>query len=87
MAQELGIKKLIVDIGRRLWIHGYVASNDGNVSVLLNENEVLTTPTGVSKGFMTVDMIVKVDRTGKAVSNNSKYRPSSENNRRRCCID
>ena len=78
MAQELGMKKLIVDIGRRLWIRGYVASHDGNVSVLLNKNEVLTTPTGVSKGFMTVDMIVKVDKTGKAVSNNSKYRPSSE---------
>jgi L-fuculose-phosphate aldolase len=78
MAQEFETKELIVEIGRRMWTRGYVASNDGNISVLLNENEVLTTPTGVSKGFMTVDMIIKVDRTGAVLSSHSKFRPSSE---------
>jgi L-fuculose-phosphate aldolase len=32
----------------------------------------------VSKGFMRVEMIVKVDRAGNVISGNSKYRPSSE---------
>ena len=78
MTNEWELRKQIVEIGRRIWIRGYVASNDGNISVKLNENEVLTTPTGVSKGFMTTDMIIKCDRSGKVISGNRDYRPSSE---------
>jgi L-fuculose-phosphate aldolase len=78
MNQEWELKKEIVEIGKRIWMRGYVAANDGNISVVLNENELLTTPTGVSKGFMSVEMILKVDRTGKMISANSKYKPSSE---------
>lgn len=78
MTNEWELKKQIVEIGRRIWTRGYVAANDGNITVLLNENELLTTPTGVSKGFMTVDMIIKCDRTGKVISGSQSYRPSSE---------
>lgn len=78
MVNEFELKKMIVEVGRRIWTRGYVAANDGNITVVLNDNELLTTPTGVSKGFMTPDMIIKVDREGKVVSGNSKYRPSSE---------
>ena len=78
MTSEWELKKQIVEIGKRIWTRGYVASNDGNITVMLNENELLTTPTGVSKGFMTTDMIIKCDRNGKVISGSSKYRPSSE---------
>ena len=78
MAREWEQKRLIVDIGKRIWQRGYVAANDGNISVRLNDNELLTSPTGVSKGFMTTEMIIKVDNDGKVISGNSKYRPSSE---------
>ena len=78
MTNEWELKKQIVEIGQRIWTRGYVAANDGNITVLLNENELLTTPTGVSKGFMTVDMIIKCDRTGKVISGNQSFRPSSE---------
>ena len=78
MDNEWEIKKLIIEIGRRIWIRGYVASNDGNISVRLNDNELLTTPTGVSKGFLTDDMIIKTDMNGKVISGNPKYKPSSE---------
>jgi len=78
MASEFELKKLIVEIGRRIWIRGYVAANDGNITVKLNDREILTTPTAVSKGFMTEDMIIKCDLNGKVLSGNSKYRPSSE---------
>lgn len=78
MTNEWELKKLIVEIGRRIWIRGYVAANDGNITVKLNEHELLTTPTGVSKGFLTDDMIIKTDMTGKVISGNPKYRPSSE---------
>ncbi len=53
MTNEWDTRKQIVEIGKRIWTRGYVASNDGNISVKLNDEEVLTTPTGVSKGFMT----------------------------------
>ena len=78
MTGEWELKKQIVEIGKRMWMKGYVASNDGNITVLLNENELLTTPTGVSKGFMTTEMIVKCDRNGKVIYGHSKYKPSSE---------
>jgi L-fuculose-phosphate aldolase len=78
MTNEWALKKQIVEIGQRIWTRGYVAANDGNISIKLNDHELLTTPTGVSKGFMTVDMIIKCDWTGKPLSSNPGYRPSSE---------
>ncbi len=61
MMNEWELKKQMVEIGKRIWTRGYVASNDGNMTVKLNEDELLTTPTGVSKGFMTTEMIIKCD--------------------------
>jgi L-fuculose-phosphate aldolase len=55
----------IVEVGRRLYARAYVASNDGNISIKLDDNTILTTPKGVSKGFMTSDMMVVVDLDGK----------------------
>jgi L-fuculose-phosphate aldolase len=78
MTNEWEQKKMIIEIGRRIWQRGYVAANDGNITVRLNDKEILTTPTGVSKGFMTQDMIIKLDMDGKILTPNSNYRPSSE---------
>ena len=55
-----------------------VAANDGNISVKLNDNEFLCTPTGVSKGFMTPEFICKVDAQGNVIQANKGFRPSSE---------
>lgn len=76
MKSEFELKKDICEVGRRIYTNGFVAANDGNVSVRINDKEVLTTPTGVSKGFMTSDMIVKVDMEGNVIS--GKLKPSSE---------
>jgi L-fuculose-phosphate aldolase len=78
MVNEWEIRKQIIEIGRRIWVRGFVASNDGNISVRLNDDEILTTPHGVSKGFMTTDMIIKCDRSAKVLSGNKEYHPSSE---------
>ncbi|MDP3581293.1 MAG: class II aldolase/adducin family protein [Ignavibacteria bacterium] len=72
------IKEEIIEIGRRIWTRGYVAANDGNISVKLNDQEVLTTATGVSKGFMTEEMIIQCDMEGNVITHGGKYRPSSE---------
>ncbi|MBQ2274091.1 MAG: class II aldolase/adducin family protein [Clostridia bacterium] len=78
MASEYEIKKQICEIGKRIYNQGMVASNDGNISVKLNDNEFLCTPTGVSKGFMTPEYICKVDRDGKVIQANGNFKPSSE---------
>jgi L-fuculose-phosphate aldolase len=78
MVSEYEIKKLICEIGKRVYTNGFVAANDGNISVRINDNEVLTTPTGVSKGFMTPDMICKVNMKGEVISASGKLKPSSE---------
>ena len=64
MQVEERIRADIVEVGRRLHERGFVASNDGNISVRLDNDRLLTTPTGVSKGFMTPDMMVTTDLKG-----------------------
>ena len=70
------IKESICDIGRRIYMNHFVAANDGNISVKVSDNEFYCTPTGVSKGFMTPDMIIKVDSEGNKTEGN--LNPSSE---------
>ena len=73
---EVEARKLICEIGKRMYNRNYVAANDGNISVKIGPNTILTTPTGVSKGFMTPDMMVKMDLLGKVLAGEMK--PSSE---------
>jgi L-fuculose-phosphate aldolase len=68
----------IVEVGRRLWVRGYVASNDGNISVRLGADRLLMTPANVSKGFMTPDMMVVTDLEGTLISGAPGLKPSSE---------
>jgi L-fuculose-phosphate aldolase len=68
----------IVEIGRRLWARGFVASNDGNISVRLGPDRLLMTPASVSKGFMTPDMMVVTDLDGVMVQGAPGRKPSSE---------
>lgn len=76
MEKESALRQEIVEVGRRLWQKSFVAANDGNITCKLDDGFILTTPTGVSKGFMTPDMIVKVDMDGNAMEGYLK--PSSE---------
>ncbi len=69
-------KRDILDIGKKLYERGFVAANDGNLSVRVGENAVWATPTGVSKGSMTEDMLVKLDLDGRVLEGSAK--PSSE---------
>jgi L-fuculose-phosphate aldolase len=58
----------VVQFGRMLHQRGYIAATDGNLSVRLDAERVLTTPTGISKGMMTVDDLVIVDLDGNRMS-------------------
>lgn len=72
------IRRDIVEVGRRLWTRGFVASNDGNISVRVAPDRLLMTPASVSKGDMTPEMMVVTDLSGEVVSAAEGRRPSSE---------
>ena len=61
MNNLFALKRDIVEVGRRTYVRGYVASNDGNISARIDDRRVVITPTGVSKGFMHPDDLIIVD--------------------------
>jgi len=65
---EYKLKESICEIGRRVYSKGFAAANDGNISIRLNDKELLCTPTMVSKGYMKPEDICKVDYEGKQIS-------------------
>jgi L-fuculose-phosphate aldolase len=67
MSDEVALREAICEVGRRLWQLQMVAANDGNISVRMDQDTVLCTPAGVSKGFMEPDMIARVGVDGKAL--------------------
>ena len=70
------IKEQICDIGRRIWAREYCDGNGGNISARLAPDRFICTPTGVSKGFMTPDMMCMVDGKGKQLG--GTWKRSSE---------
>jgi L-fuculose-phosphate aldolase len=58
----------IVEIGKLIFQKSWVAANDGNISVRLDGERILATPTGVSKGMMHPDDLIVVDRKGEKLS-------------------
>lgn len=64
--QEL--KQSICEIGDRLYQRGFAAANDGNITVRLNENEVLCTPTMHCKGLLKPDDICLIDMQGNQLA-------------------
>jgi L-fuculose-phosphate aldolase len=69
---EHKLKEQMCDIGRRIWLKGFCAGNEGNHSYRMSENRFLCTPTGVSKGNLKPDDICVVDGTGKQISGKLK---------------
>ncbi len=76
MYEEL--KEQIIDICHRLWQKGWVAANDGNITVKVGENRYLATQTGVSKAFITPDKIGVIDGGFNVIDGAEGFRPSSE---------
>jgi len=66
------IKQEICEIGDRLYKKGFAAANDGNISYRVGENEVVCTPTMISKGFMKPDDLCVVDMEGNQISGRRK---------------
>lgn len=75
---DMEIREQICDICHKMWQLGWVAANDGNVSVKLEDGTFLATPTGISKSFITPEKLVRIDKDGNILEALPGYRPSSE---------
>jgi L-fuculose-phosphate aldolase len=80
--KEAGLREEVVRVCRLMWEKGFVAASDGNVSVRLGDERLLTTPSGVSKGFLSPSDVVLIDLDGQPVRQPSQGKhspkPSSE---------
>ena len=73
---ESDARRDIVEAGRRMYMRGYVCGNDGNLSAKISDNTIVATPSGVSKGFLTEEMLIKLDMDGNVLA--GALKPSSE---------
>jgi L-fuculose-phosphate aldolase len=69
-------RREICAVGRWLLEHGYIVSTEGNISVRLSGDRVLTSPSGCSKGWMSPSHLVVTDMEGRRIS--GSHTPSSE---------
>ena len=72
------LREQICDVCHKMWQKGWVAANDGNVSVKLEDGTFLATPTGMSKSFITPEKLVHIDKEGSILEAEDGCRPSSE---------
>ena len=49
---EQQLREDVVQVGRWMFEKGWIAANDGNVTIRLDDDRILATPTGVSKGML-----------------------------------
>ncbi len=68
MSSERRHREDICRFGRMIHQRGYVAATDGNLSVRLDHDTVLCTPTAMSKGMMEPEDLVVVDLKGRKVT-------------------
>ncbi len=62
------VKKEICAVGRKLWMRQFVDGNGGNISYRIGPNEVICTPTLVSKFDLTPEDLSLVDLEGNQIA-------------------
>jgi L-fuculose-phosphate aldolase len=67
MINDRHYREELVRYGAELHRNGHVAATDGNLSVRLDDGNIMVTPTGVSKGSMQPEDMVIVDIAGQPV--------------------
>jgi len=75
---HLELRQQIADVCHKMWQLGWVAANDGNVSVKLEDGTFLCTPTGISKSFITPEMLLHIDKEANILAGPEGFKPSSE---------
>lgn len=72
--EEKKLRNEIVMLCHRMYGRGLISGAEGNVSARLGPDGILVTPSGINKGFITVDDLVVTDMNGRLVSGD---RPAS----------
>jgi L-fuculose-phosphate aldolase len=65
---EQTARREIVRVGQLMYERSYVVSSDGNISVRLDDNRVVATPTMTCKGRMTEEACAVTDLSGRPLS-------------------
>ncbi len=73
---EMQRRREMCRVGRWMYSRGYVVATEGNLSVRLDEDRILVTPTGSCKGRLALEDLLVTDLDGQVVSGSA--RPSSE---------
>lgn len=66
----------IVEVGRRLYDRGMIAAADGNISIRMEPDRILATPSGRNKGRLAPEDLVVTDMRGRKLY--GQLEPSSE---------
>jgi L-fuculose-phosphate aldolase len=64
---EWNLRSDLCEVAKRLYAAGFMSGSDGNLSTILNDNEVLITPSRLCKGFLKPSQIVKIDKQGNQI--------------------
>lgn len=70
------LRKEIIEVCYKIWLKGYVAAADGNVSSRLGEDRIIITPSGFSKGELKEEDLIITDMKGNKIL--GKWKTSSE---------
>jgi L-fuculose-phosphate aldolase len=72
MASPFIMKNDLIEIGRLMYQQKMIAGTDGNISVKLDDDRIMITPSGLPKGNLKPEDIVIVDINGKHLQGNLK---------------
>ncbi|HZT40170.1 MAG TPA: class II aldolase/adducin family protein [Bryobacteraceae bacterium] len=65
---EAEYRQDIVEIGKLIYQKGWVAANDGNISMRLGDDRILCTPTAISKGMMKPEDLIICTMKGEKIA-------------------
>ena len=75
---ELHLRSDLIQVNRILAEQGLIRSSDGNISVRLNRNFLLITPSGVYKRSLSPEDLIVIDMDGKMEAAKTGLYPTSE---------
>src|ERR1041385_6998832 len=61
---EQQLRDDIIKIGRLIFEKGWIAANDGNITIRMDDDRILATPTGVCKGMMRTEDLILCNLAG-----------------------
>ncbi len=70
------VKEQIINICKRMYDKQYVVATSGNVSIRVDKNFFIITPSGFRKEELTISDLVLCDNSGRVIE--GKHKPSSE---------